>query len=211
MVSRLRTSIIGTLGTPATEQWSINLHWAAGIPPANQEDMDDLTDSIASALDTTLGASTALRDLLTLDGSVTGVQTYYYGATGPAILQGEAPITVTGTGSTNAPFQTSMVFSLRTGLPGRSGRGRVYWPALGVDMTSTGNRVNQGTPYTELVTALSGVEDAASGYGLSLAVYSPTRDLLTLVSSIQMGNVPDVQRRRAENIAETYVSVAYPN
>lgn len=210
MVTRLRTSFIGTLGDLAVEQWSINLHWAVGVPPQNQVEMDLLTNELADAAATSLASSTALRDLLTLQAGVAGLATYYYGPTGPAVLQGEAEIAVGGAGSINAPFNTAMVFSLRTASPGRSGRGRVYWPAIGVDMTAGGKRVNQGSPALEFADMLTAMEAAGSEFGLTLCVYSPTKDLVTPVTTIQMGDVPDVQRRRSDNLVETYQSVTYP-
>jgi hypothetical protein len=46
--------------------------------------------------------------------------------------------------------------------------------------------------------------------GVGLAVWSRTAASITTVNQIQMGDIVDVQRRRRDQLVETYQSLAFP-
>lgn len=110
----------------------------------------------------------------------------------------------------NKPFQTSIVTSLITGRPGRSYRGRLYWPALGIELDSSSLRVplNALTYLNQDVQGfLSAVQEAQPTVrAVRLAVVSNTLSVATAVTQIQMGDVLDTQRRRRDSLKENRVT-----
>jgi hypothetical protein len=112
-------------------------------------------------------------------------------------------------------YQTAIVSSLRTGTPGASGRGRLYWPATGMALVTASLRPASATVTSALSavkTYLSGIEAAidATLDGVSLVVWSRSGNSTANVSSIQMGDVVDVQRRRRDTLVEGYQTLTYP-
>jgi hypothetical protein len=121
----------------------------------------------------------------------------------------------TGSGGTPHPFQTSIVASLRTATPGASGRGRLFWPATGISVQVPTLRPSSSVVngyITGLKALLAGTTTAidATLDGVSLAVWSRKNAQLYPVTSIQAGDVLDVQRRRRDNLVEAVSTQAYP-
>lgn len=126
----------------------------------------------------------------------------------------------TGTGLGDLPPQSAAVISLRTDAPGASGRGRIYWPATGLELTS-GLRIPQGTQLGYAVDAaayFSDIETAMEAAATSLppwaslnfAVRSKTTKTTPHVQRVQVGDVVDTQRRRRDAMPESYWSASYP-
>jgi hypothetical protein len=120
-----------------------------------------------------------------------------------------------GTGTPMRGAQNALVFSLRTDVPGGSGRGRMYWPCIAESVT-TFLRINtpaQTAALADMVTYLHAIENAmATAFatiGFDLAVRSKTTKTTPHVNRIQLGNVMDTQRRRRDNIIEDYLSAAF--
>lgn len=113
---------------------------------------------------------------------------------------------VYGTSSSIHPHQVSLVTSLLTGRPGRSYRGRIYWPATGQVLDQGSLRV----PSSELLALnlavegfLSSAEEAQpTERAVTLSVVSDTLSATTPVTMISMGDVPDIQRRRRDRLTE---------
>ena len=120
-----------------------------------------------------------------------------------------------GTGSSYQDAQTACVFSLLTGRPGASYRGRVYLPALGATLSL--GRLPESQP-AQLATGLAGwLKDVTlatldfGGVGSTHpVVVSTTRGVLTQITSVRVGNRLDSQRRRAEGQEEVYGVAAVP-
>jgi len=98
------------------------------------------------------------------------------------------------------PFQCAPVVSLRTAMATRSGRGRFYAPSPAVDVQDGGRL----TP-----TAQGNLADAAEGLlgGLTAASLQPVllnRTSLdtTPITSLDVGDVIDTQRRRRNKLVE---------
>jgi hypothetical protein len=107
-----------------------------------------------------------------------------------------------------------VVFSLRTATAGGSGRGRLYWPATGIALSTTTMRVPAATVTAVLAAVesyLTSIKTAidATLDGISLAVWSRTLESTANVTTIQMGDVVDTQRRRRDTLVETYQSIAH--
>lgn len=214
MAEVMRVSIKGAL--PNGEEWSINPVYSIGgdfgVPVSAGQ-----AATIASAI-SAISVSTGLLGNMSAGTTVTGARVEARSLAGVLEAQGEAVKTTptAGTGVSPHPYQTSTVISLRTGLPGASGRGRLYWPSTGCQIDATSLRMasaQQTTMLSAAKTYLSAIEAAieVTLTGVALAVWSRKgAGDLNLVNQIQVGNVFDVQRRRRDALIENYSSVAYP-
>lgn len=215
MAARNRVEIRGTL-LGGTEVWS------TGVTLGGQTLVDDPATLTAWAEDivTALEGTTAIGPLTGIMGSIGGAQitsivTQYYGATGGIAAQGEAVAAIVGTNTLTCPPQVSIVLSMRTNLSGRSRRGRNYWPALAAEVDGQTARIsdvvatNLANAWVEMLNIFC--NEAPGVSDLIPVVYSPTLDVLTAVSSIQVGDVLDTQRRRRDELIETYSVVPYTN
>lgn len=210
MVARNKIVIGGTLGSTDVARWSVGINYGAG---PGGDLVTTAADLRAWAVD--LGGSIALGAYLgprmlsnlTAEGTVRDVTCYYYDASSPtAVAVGQATTVKVGTGSVRMPAQVSAVASLRTGLSGRSYRGRFYWPAIGETMADTLSFVAGAAPalceeFRDFI-----VDIGATGPNGTLipVVHSATLDLLTAVSEVAVGSIPDTQRRRRDNLVEAY-------
>jgi len=115
---------------------------------------------------------------------------------------------VSGTATAAAiPPQCAVVLTLRTATPGRSHRGRVYWPPKSA--ASDGSVA--GADKTLYAAALNALVDqieiavAAVGSNLAWVVWSRTLGIGTAVSQISIGSRGDTQRRRNDG-PDTYTN-----
>ena len=214
-----RLSIGGRLG--ATERWTINPafdpEWESSAAAWDQEAGEAMVIAAAgvtpgaqilSALSSAANISTFRLEGRNDDHSLAGVAEY--------IL----PTPYAGSGAPSKPAQSAMVLSLRTNTPGASGRGRLFLPAINVPLDTTTLRlstVTTGALLPNVVSYLRGVQDAMRDAGdffpwtsLNLCVVSRSTGQRPLVNRIQIGDVIDVQRRRRDEIRETYIASNYP-
>lgn len=212
MADLIKVSLLGTL--PSGEEWSVN-----PVYRLNAQNVDvsfaQLT-AIATAIDAiTLGNS--LRNLWSVTTALTGCRVE--ARTNEGALEGLAEHTralpVVGLGSTPHPFQTAAVVSLRTPLAGASGRGRVYWPATGVQITPANLRMEssqQGFTLTGTKTFFADIKTAitASVPDVILAVWSRKLNTTLGVTRMLVGDVLDTQRRRRDTLVESYMQVDIP-
>lgn len=214
MAEVLRVTIKG--GMPNGEEWSVNPIFSIGgdfgVPVSNAQ-----ANAIATAI-AAIVVPTGMTNAMSSGTNVTGARVEARSLAGVLEAQAEAlkASPTAGGGSAPHPFQTSAVLSLRTGTPGPSGRGRLFWPATGMGIDGPTLRMN--------VTAASGLLAGAKTYlsaieaaievsltGVALAVWSRKGSgSLSVVNSIQLGNVFDVQRRRRDALVESVTAVAYP-
>lgn len=216
MVARNRVVFNGTLGDAGQEVWSTGISFAGATPGALVETQEDLqTWANAIKADWLPLTFPTLFDVLGSGGFAGVVRTEVYGSDNALVRAAEsAAIPVEGTSPLNCPAQTSVVCSLLTGISGRSFRGRSYWPALGLEIT-TDLVIGTGNAPAEIAADFSGlltmVADNAPGIEpTGPVVYSTVLDLVTPVTSISVGNVPDTQRRRRDNLQEVYSTVPWP-
>lgn len=217
-----KTILKGSLG--GVEVWSTSNSWGIfGLAP----DVPDqaLTDGMAAALRTFLTAAnvpSSLKILLGTTGQLDALRVEYRAEDETTMNVSEALLNtpVVGAGTTNKTPQDAVVISLRTSTPGARGRGRMYWPALSATL-NTSFQLTTPTPTTingDAKTLLAGIGTAMNGVYIAaasakrvvLAVRSGTDHASRDVTSLQVGSILDTQRRRRDNLPESYVSVTYP-
>lgn len=208
----IKVVIRGTL--PGSEVWSCGLAFVSdGLTsaPISQTDMNELATDI-SAID----VPPSLRALMSTSAAVIGARVEQRSAGGQLISVGEGARStpLVGTGQATKPAQCAMVISLRTPVPGRSGRGRVYWPAIGAAMVPTSLRMTMQTveesidAFRTYTRAMRTAIDTTLGSGNSvLAVRSERQQVEHWVSVIEGGDVIDTQRRRRDKLVENRVGI----
>jgi hypothetical protein len=145
------------------------------------------------------------------------VKTYYYpaGSThssqlGVFTLTSPAP----GEGPQVHAAGTSMVCSLRSDVPGRSGRGRIYVPANGVSMSEP-HQMNGGE-CSNICDATATLLGAFNTYtnpsqhvtSLAAVVASFTRSETNSITQVIVDDKPDSQRRREDKMPIGFTAVA---
>ena len=214
-MSYVRVSILGTL--PTGEVWSVN---PVFDPTGELETGIDQAKVDAAAVAIANRSIPANMSLLLSPGAArTGCRVEIRSDAADALLaisiQGSSSGGV-GTGSLRLPLQSAVVASIRTDTPGGSGRGRLYWPALGATLGATG-RLATPTPtalMTDFKNYLLGIRtDLATAFpaiGFDLSVRSKTTLSTPHAVRLQVGDVVDTQRRRRDAQPESYVQVAFP-
>jgi len=214
-MSYVRVSILGSM--TGGEVWSINpVFDPTGEFPGGVD--QNALDTAAAAI-AALNPGGTLLGWLTTAASVTGARLEVRDDNSDgliAISTQQRGTALPGTGSPTKPAQIAGVFSIRTNTPGASGRGRVYWPAMGSSMGSD-FRLNSpavSTALAEFKTYMLAVRSALAAafptIGFDLAVRSKAQQATPHAVRIQVGNVLDTQRRRRDNLPESYVQVAFP-
>lgn len=212
-MSYARVSILGA--TPGGEVWSINPVFdpTGEFPGWNQGQADAACVAI-NAL--TIPAS--LLSLMSANLSVTGCRIEVRNDADDSLIgvaENQKSTPKVGTGGALMPAQCAIVVSLRSDTPGPSGRGRIYWPAVGATI---GNALRLSGPLpatigADMKTYLSSIEGALTAsfaaLPFDLAVRSRTRKTTPHINRLQVGDVIDTQRRRRDNLPESYVTTAY--
>lgn len=213
MADLLRVSITGAL--PDGEQWTVNPVYGIGGDfgaPVSSTQANTIAVAIAA-----IAVPTGLLQNMSTLTTVTGARIEARSKAGALESQGEAlkAVPTPGTSTSPHPGQIALVSSLRTATAGASGRGRLYWPTSGLKISPTNLRpIN--ADMTSLVTAvktyLSAIQTAidATLDGVGLVVWSRKLSTLYPVTSIQMGNVADVQNRRRDQLVEQYFPTTWP-
>nr|CRY97492.1 hypothetical protein [uncultured prokaryote] len=212
-----RVGITGTLGNQ--EVWSINPQFATS---------QNVQPSVAQMTAAAVGVAavtipTGLANAKSQAAPVTTVRVECRSDAGELLDVAQAAQTgsQTTSRSPSTPSQTSIVLSLRTDTPGASGRGRLYWPALGITPSPTTLRITtleRDVIATDAVTYLRAVQDALkaaispapSVATYELAVFSKTRGNHALVKRLLVGDVFDTQRRRRDAMVESYITRDFP-
>lgn len=199
---------------PGGEVWSVNPKYqlSGGTGLSEFDALNEWVQAIALLNNGNVAPDTLLG-LLSTAASITSIRAEYYETDGKLanVAERVLPSPVVGAGNANKPYQVSMVCSILTGRPGRSFRGRIYWPALNVSMdvntlrVPAGNLTTYATGFAQLLQQIGDTEP--SGAAPRLAVVSQTLGLGTEATSIQVGNVLDIQRRRRDSLTESYESV----
>lgn len=214
-MSYCRVSILGT--APGGEVWSINpVFDPTGEFPGgvDQTALDAATDAIAA-----LNPGTLLLTFLSSALAVTGARVEVRDDGNDALIGTSTQIRTTPLSGSASPLrgaQTALVISLRTNTPGGSGRGRIYWPAVGrsVDSQLRFSSADTLGAATEMRTYLNAMRSAlATAFptiGFDLAVRSRQTHTTPHVNKLQVGNVPDTQRRRRDSMIEDYQSLTFP-
>lgn len=134
-------------------------------------------------------------------------------ADGPPGISDEQPVRGTSSNGQH-PFQVSNVVTL-VASPGGKGRfGRIYLPPQGFSMEQDTGRMPTGTQNTLGTAAKNFLSDISNrplldlGWGLRI-VGRTGGGTKREVQEIKFGRVPDTQRRRRTNLAESYQTWAF--
>src|SRR5882762_615264 len=124
-------------------------------------------------------------------------------ATGKQLLRRETGLVIPGVDGGNAlPADVALVVSLRTDLPQRTGRGRFYMPQPAASSLTIDGKVS-----ADLVNDLdSSVQAACATYNTGVdrpVVYSTTFRVTRRITSFNIGDLFDTQRRRENKVKET--------
>lgn len=156
-----------------------------------------------------------LRRLLSTGGSIQTVRWEYLDG---QTLEQAAEVSrtpVVGDGNMTKVFQTSLVFSLLSGRPGRSYRGRMYWPGLGAAISFSTGRLSTPTAQQAADAMSVFLKDAGRRGGgqpdVDPVIYSPKLDIVTPVTQVEVGDVLDTQRRRRDALVEARFTSDIPS
>ena len=189
-------------GTTPGESWSCTLHTTgAGTLAAAQ-----------TAFNGAVGAfwTGELDSIVTADVSVVETSTASLDeATGGQISRLIDDVSLPGVAAGEMlPFQCASGVSWRTALATRSGRGRMYLPPLAVSVLDTGRLSSAAV--SAIVDSVGQLTDSLDGGGLALVLLNRTTMATTPVTSVDVGNVIDTQRRRRNKLIEVRVSAPVP-
>jgi hypothetical protein len=213
-LSYVRCSILGVMLT--SEVWSINPTFdptAEFGTTVSQSALDSAALAIAN-----MAIPTELMEVMSNKVSRTGCRLEVRDDASDALLaistQASGAAQPGSSNLTQTP-QSAVVISVLTDTPGPSGRGRLYWPALGVTLDAQGRIAtpNTGAIISGAATYLHGIEDklatAFPTIGFDLSVRSKTTKTTPHAVRLRVGNVVDTQRRRRDNLPESYTAVAF--
>lgn len=173
-------------------------------PVKAYEDLLDWCVALA-ALNTNKVVPASFQGMLSSAAALTTVRAEYIDSGGVVAQVAEVVLgsPVIGGSAPNKPPQVSAVMSLLTGRPGRSYRGRQYWPLMylaamnGVQVQDTA--AQQWA--TDWATFLAAAGDAAgTDFAMKPAVFSGTLGTTDLVQTVAVDTVMDTQRRRRNSL-----------
>ena len=202
---------------PGGELWNVGLRTITAVVPLDL--LQQYAQNANLAFQSTVWAPTSgARPYNSPGVTYEGCTAYQVPTTGPATLVTNAPAasSVPGTATAQtAPNQTAIVASLRTARAGRSSRGRIYLPMDAPVMAADNGRLNPGVR-VDVCTAVANLLDnigvftppgGASG-PFPIAIQSQVRAGTPIqVTSVQVGDVLDTQRRRRDKLVESYYAV----
>lgn len=210
----MRSIFQGT--SPAVgEVWSVGMSWRSPLEDVGFDVLQAWATEIAS--DVVAMVANPIVTLLSSGGAITSVRCEERSEVDDTLVQAaEASLATAkaGSGTPTKVLQCSVCFSLITARPGRSYRGRAYWPAW--SYTSTAEMLFGSTNQSNWVggwrTLVNLVQVAGAtttpSLDLTLVVRSRLLHVSTDVESYACGSVPDTQRRRRDAIPETYAVLA---
>ena len=189
-----------------SEIWQTGFSTVATSAIASQSDLQAQLDLVVPFVSSWW---TTLKPNVFSSYALTEVDAYQYegGSTNAEFQAAHALAAVAGTKvSTGSPVDTATVVSLRTILPGRRGRGRMYIPNHNGTQPADG----QFLPATSQAygTATKTLFDSITGGTLlGPVVVSRTGLLYNVVTSLVTDSKPDVQRRRVDRLRPTDTQV----
>lgn len=219
--------IVRVLGkSPDGEVWSVNPRFGfhnGGVFAQTNPGALALEQWAAAigALNTGNVLPASLRALLSTSLSIEGIRCEVQTLTGQMVQAAEftLPTPAVGTQSLIRPLSVAACFTLNRGASfGRSGRGRLFFPACAGPGLNASARVAEATRTSlsaDLVTWLKAVRDAFPDPAgppsdtLRPLVWSKTRGTTQWVQNVAMGDVLDSQRRRRDALRESYSLAAY--
>ena len=122
----------------------------------------------------------------------------------------ESNVDIAGTSEANAlPADVAIVVSLRSPVANRTGRGRFYLPQPTTDALTAVGRLDE-TAQSTIVDALLAAWTQANAAGENPVIYSRTQRATREITSFNVGDLFDTQRRRENALTENRVSAPMP-
>lgn len=199
-------------GEEGTLSWAFGGNAALHTPAQLQSAVTDVVSGWSTIR--TPSSKTQLLAMLDTTQKVDKVTLYEYAdSAGKASELGIVnPSGWNGTGTLVSPLQVCKVASLRTAKAGASYRGRQYFPGSCEALVAGTALGDQGHVDTLGQLAANMGPEAASKIATNLAistltwgVFSPTKGVITPITSIVVDNKADTQRRREANLKPTIV------
>lgn len=201
----IKVDIVGT--RVGAEEWNTGF-WVTAPSPTTQLDLDTWLTGVQGFVNTWWAAVLSRASAGTAPSAVRA--RWYEGGDLTATLSAERPLTTTpGSSGTTHPYQVSVVASLRTSVPSRTTRGRMYLPLDGTLMSTGGQYAAAAitavnTPTATLLTSVNGT--TIGGLPTTVVVASHVTGLVQYVTRVVMDTIPDIQRRRANALLAASVS-----
>lgn len=153
---------------------------------------------------------TELRTLIGTTSTIDRVRAEYLDDDSTLLQAAESVVTpVAGVGTPTKPFQTSVVLSLLSGVPGRSNRGRMFWPAIGCVISTSTLRLSDPTAAEVAGDAVLLLQNAVTTAAalttpatIVPAIWSRLNQTARMITAVEVGDVLDVQRRRRDRVNE---------
>jgi hypothetical protein len=182
------------IGTYPGESWSFGLHTSgnASLAAAQAAWTAGITAFFSVAYAGTLCSDVKAIEATTVELNQT---------TGKQLTGLTDPRNDTGTNTGEClPFQCAPVVSLRTATLSRAGRGRFYAPSLAVDQVAAGRMV--AGAQTALANSALALLQALDNAGQTPVIYHRALGTVTNITSLDVGDVIDTQRRRRNKLIE---------
>jgi hypothetical protein len=208
--------VLGSFGQNADTQseiWSCGMRITTG--PGTLAEVDKLTflEAVAPALDAFhQSANNGAHNsswVQEYTAAYIGTDGKYLGGLSQETTRVFSPTRPGGFQNVQMPWEVARAYTLRTGSSrGRGHVGRFYWPnaqPIQTDGLWPNSVVNSAALTAR--TLLNAINTAASGIWTGfgqIVVASPLGAPFQLVNRVEVGNVPDTQRRRNAGLLETY-------
>ena len=122
----------------------------------------------------------------------------------------ESNVNIPGTSESSAlPADVAIVVSLRSPVANRTGRGRFYLPQPTTNALTAVGRLDE-TAQDTIVDALLAAWTQANAAGENPVIYSRTQRATREITSFNVGDLFDTQRRRENALTENRVSAPMP-
>lgn len=135
--------------------------------------------------------------------SCTTLQTTLLDAAGKNLAQAQTAISLVGSGTGKTlPQRVSVVVSLRTDTPTRSGRGRFYLPPMDADHLQTNGEIVASDALSLAQTVALAI--GTMGTTAVPVIYHRGQNTGTPISRVDVNTVWGTQRRRTNKVAANY-------
>lgn len=123
--------------------------------------------------------------------------------TGKNVAQASSAVSLTGTGTGGSISpRNCIVIGLRTAVPTRAGRGRMYWPSPDDSHYAT-NGTFASADVTTVATGFATVLTAFKATSTPVIFHRKTLSFDTITNT-SVGIIPGTQRRRTNKVAQSY-------
>lgn len=186
------------MGTYTGEEWSFGVYTegSGSLAAAQTAWANGVTDFASVAYLGNLAADVAFIEITTVEINP---------STGKQLTGVSDPRSEVGTASgSSCPYQCSPVVSFRTATLSRAGRGRIYAPSPAV-AALTAARLSS-TAAGNLADSAQAMLQALDTAGFTPVIYHRSTGTTTNITTIDVGDVIDTQRRRRNQLTEVRTS-----